>query len=505
MLAKIHSIAVVGVDGIPVTIEVDIANGLPSFTTVGLPDGSVRESKDRVKSAIKNSGYKFPSRRITVNLAPGDIKKEGTAFDLPIAMGLLAAGEIIPQNSLDHYAIAGELSLDGSLRPIRGTLPIASSALNNGFKGLILPQENAEEAALINNLDILAVTKLYEIVEILNGHKPMVLFHSKAKPCAAPSYSTDFGDIKGLENAKRALEIAASGMHNVLLKGPPGAGKTLIAKALPSILPDLNYEEKLETSKIYSVLDYNNRESALVLRRPFRAPHHTISDAGLIGGGTIPRPGEVSLAHNGVLFLDELPEFKKHVLEVLRQPLEDGLVTIARAQTSITFPSRFMLVAAMNPCPCGFYGDRMNECHCNDLQIRRYLSRISGPLLDRIDMNLEIAAIKFKELHVTEKSDSSRQIRLRVNAARSVQQQRFKNCPGVHANGLMGAKEIDHICKICDKSRALLEKSIRRLGLSARAYYRILKISRTIADMDNSENILFHHVAEAVQFRRSAA
>lgn len=502
MLAKIESAALVGIDGISVTVEVDVGNGLPSFTTVGLPDGSVRESKDRVKAAIKNSGYPFPNKKITVNLAPADLRKEGAAYDLPIALGILMATGLLPVDSLDGRIVLGELSLNGELRPVAGILPVALSAAEKNTRGLVVPEENTREASLVQGLDIIAVESLNEIVEILHGHRPIRTIRQEEKPEEAAGYPVCFEDIKGLDYVKRAMEIAVSGLHNILMKGPPGSGKTMIARALPSIMPDWSFSERLETTKIYSILHDRKTHPVLASQRPFRSPHHTISDAGLIGGGSIPRPGEVSLAHNGVLFLDELPEFKKHVLEVLRQPLEDGIVNISRAQSSVSFPANFMLIAAMNPCPCGFYGDRRNECHCSPIQIQRYRNRISGPLLDRIDMHIEVTGMDFEELQGKGSGESSRSIKKRVNDARHIQQQRFRNNAAVYANAHMGAREIETICTIDSNSRLLLEKSIQKLGLSARAYHRILKLSRTIADLDRSEKIGFPHVAEAIQYRR---
>jgi len=506
MLAKVESAALLGIEGIPVTVEVDVSNGLPAFTTVGLPDGSVRESKDRVKAAIKNSGYPFPNRKITVNLAPADLRKEGTAFDLPIALGILVAGGVIPDASLDGCIALGELSLNGALRQVPGVLVVALSAVQQkNIHTLIVPGGNGEEAALVKGIDIIPAKNLFEIVEILNGLRQAERISLDQKINETTTYPVSFEDIKGQDYAKRAMEIAVSGLHNVLMKGPPGSGKTLIARALPSIMSEWGFEERIETTKIYSILGNKKIEPVLATHRPFRSPHHTISDAGLIGGGSIPRPGEVSLAHNGVLFLDELPEFKKHVLEVLRQPLEDGVVTISRAQTSLSFPADFILVAAMNPCPCGFYGDRRNECHCNPGQIQRYRNRISGPLLDRIDMHIEVAAMNFHELHTISGKESSKSIKKRVTLARSIQQERFCKLPHIRVNSQMGVKEIEKICVIDRRSRQLLDKSVDKLGLSARGYHRILKLSRTIADLEGSDTIQFEHVAEAIQYRRGEA
>jgi magnesium chelatase family protein len=504
MLAKILSGAISGVDGLLIEVEVDIAFGLPSFYTVGLPEGAVRESKDRVKAAVKNSGYEFPNRRITVNLAPADVKKEGTGYDLPIALGILTAAEILQSRVLDRYVIVGELSLDGGVRSSRGVLPMALAARDAGLQGILVPLANAHEAAVVAGIDVIGIETLYEAVEFLAGRRSLVPVEADLDSIfrEQEAHEVDFAEVKGQEHVKRALEIAAAGGHNVLMKGPPGSGKTMVARRLPTILPDLTFEEALETTKIYSIMGLLPDQKGLIVTRPFKAPHHTISDAGLIGGGHLPRPGEVSQAHNGVLFLDELPEFKKHVLEVLRQPLEDGMVTIARAASSVKFPSRFILIAAMNPCPCGFLGDPRHDCYCTPPQIQRYESRLSGPLLDRIDLHIEVPAVPMKELTGLRDGESSAVIKGRVDQARLRQKKRFSLRKRFYCNGQMGPKDIRKFCVLDDASQNLLEKAVERLGLSARAYHRILKIARTIADLSDCESILAEHVAEAVQYRR---
>ncbi|MCG6930828.1 MAG: YifB family Mg chelatase-like AAA ATPase [Desulfofustis sp.] len=501
MLAKVDSAALVGIDGVPVSVEVDVSNGLPSFTTVGLPDSSVRESKDRVKAAIRNSGYDFPTRKITVNLAPASIRKEGSSFDLPIALGILITTGLLDSQALNGYLAVGELSLDGSLMPVSGVLPVALTAAEMGCSGVIVPYDNYREAKLGGSINIIPARHLYEVVEICKGVREASVPEEIDDPPGDFRYRVCFEDIRGQQSAKRAFEIAAAGMHNLLMQGPPGTGKTMIARALPSILADWTREERLETTRIYSITRKANN-TALMCCRPFRSPHHTVSDAGLIGGGSYPRPGEVSLAHNGVLFLDELPEFRKQVLEALRQPMEDGCVTISRAQSSLSYPASFMLVAAMNPCPCGFFGDKEKGCHCNELQIHRYRSKLSGPLLDRIDLHIEVPRVDFDKFHETTDTETSEQIRMRVNQARSVQVERFNNHRSVFSNSRMNTRDIEKFCKIDNKSRQLLAQSVRKLQLSARAYHKILKIARTIADLDGSGSIEWNHVAEAIHYRR---
>jgi magnesium chelatase family protein len=503
VLARVRSGAVLGIDAYPVDVEVDITNGLPSFSTVGLPQGAVKEGRERVGAALVNAGFSFPLRRITVNLAPADVRKNGSAFDLPIALGILVASGQLPGDRLSNQMVLGEVGLEGSLRPVRGALSMALAARASHCSGVLLPHANLPEASVVEGVEVRGARTLLEACAHLCGQQQIApaRVDIAGLMLLRSSDEADFNDVRSQSAAKRALEVAAAGSHNILMIGPPGAGKTMLARRIPSILPSMSLEEALETTKIHSVAGTLPPGQPLTTVRPFRSPHHTISDAGLIGGGSSPRPGEVSLAHGGVLFLDELPEFRRNVLEVLRQPLEDGVVTLSRAAMSLTYPARFMLAAAMNPCPCGYLGDPTHSCSCGPIAIERYRSRISGPLLDRIDIHLEVPAVAYGDLIGTLPSENSAVIRQRVEQARAVQRDRFQGVAHVHANAHMAARDLRRYCRLSQPVEILLRHAVSKLGLSARAYHRVLKIARTIADLAGAAELGTAHVGEAIQYR----